>query len=298
MIALTFDHVINHLRSQMAQHGRPVHTERWQGRDIASNPAAQMFELLHVHVKCPMSGPHIADPMSLEHWRQDIKPNLPWTDAHFAERVSGVPMNPGTEWANWPWGRSADGFRRQAQFNHNYMERYWPKYAGAVQRPTHSATDWRHGMNERTESPDANRGIRHAYGDLMDVVMLLEREPMTRQAYLPIFFPEDTGYGDGDRKPCTLGYHFMVRDGGLDVFYPMRSCDLVRHFQDDLYLTVRLVIWMIETLRLRNGGGTAREWDNIKPGRFVMQISNLHCFVNDHIGLRREHDARIAKALS
>ena len=39
------------------------------------------------------------------------------------------------------------------------------------------------------------------------------KEPHTRQAWIPLFFPEDTGVGDGGRKPCTLGYQIIVREG-------------------------------------------------------------------------------------
>src|SRR5690606_21311676 len=30
-------------------------------------------------------------------------PDLPWSEQHFQERVSGIPMNPGESYLNWPY---------------------------------------------------------------------------------------------------------------------------------------------------------------------------------------------------
>ena len=99
----------------------PVKTERWQG--VAAN--TDTYELHNVCFELPLKG--VED---LDHWRRDIKPNLPWADDHFMERVCGEPVNPGVQWANWPYGLSAAKFRnKDERFNHNYMERLWPKYA-------------------------------------------------------------------------------------------------------------------------------------------------------------------------
>jgi thymidylate synthase len=105
---------------------------------------------------------------------------------------------------------------------------------------------------------------------------------MTRQAYLPVWFPEDTGIGDGGRKPCTLGYHFLVRNDRMHITYHIRSCDFVRHFRDDIYLTARLVWWMIDRLTEDHDH---HFWSGVKPGMFVMHIASLHMFVNDYIAM-------------
>jgi hypothetical protein len=72
------------------------------------------------------------------------------------------------------------------------MERYWPKYINWAQDE---------------EPQDAMFGIRYNYGDLNDVVDLLARSPATRQAVLPVWFPEDTGAVHGERVPCS---HFSI----------------------------------------------------------------------------------------
>lgn len=273
----TIEEAIEATESEMEHHGQRVHTERWQSWDISKRPEAEMVEVLHHSIMAPMISPY------LDYYKQQIQPNLPWADNHFVERVSGYPMNPGTEWANWPWSRHANKHRDAEQFNHNYMERYWPKFAGMVPSVTVSGEDFEKQFNQLIMSGDINhymlKGIRHKYGDLMDLVQLMAFEPTTRQGYFPVWFPEDTGVAHNGRKPCTIGYHFILRNNKLDVVYYIRSCDLYRHFRDDIYLTIRLVLWMIRKCRELN----APTWENVEPGNFVMHITSLHMFINDYI---------------
>ncbi len=280
------------LRGLMRTHSMVQKTEKWQGRDVSHKPDMVTHELLMMTVKVPMiheprwvgDGFH---PFDLDHWREDIKPNLPWADDHFAERVGGEPLNPGETWKTWPWAHSADTFRENQQFNHSYMERLWPRYAGMT-----------HGGLRTKEfysgDADAHRGIRWSYGDLESLVDLLVKEPRTRQAYIPLFFPEDTGIGDGGRKPCTLGYQFIMRDNQLHCYYPMRSCDLVRHYQDDVYLAVRLMLWVIEQCQ-KDEATIAPEhrkgmevWRNVVPGSLTMHMTSLHVFRNDMATLNKD----------
>lgn len=265
------------LREAMIEHGRPVHTETWQGRDISALPAASMFELLNVTTTL-----NLRRITSHDHWRAEVRPNLPWADEHFLERVSGEPLNPPPSWVRWPWANSADQFRESTKFNHTYPERFWPKYAG----------EGGHAFGGRiAENEEPHRGIRWTYGDLADVVTLLRQQPLTRQAYLPMFFPEDTGIGDGGRKPCTLGYQFIMRGGLLHCYYPMRSCDLVRHYRDDVYFAIRLLLWVLEQLQqvpAEGSAGNTSAWFPVMPGTLTMHMTSLHCFVNDMIALKKE----------
>jgi thymidylate synthase len=229
-------------------------------------------ELTHTAFSVPL--PH----EDRDLYAADIKPNMPWAEDHFRERVCGYPINPGLEWQNWPYNKSAASFLDdRGMFNHNYMERYWPKHAGYVAGP-HETADQFIGMVDVMpgSDPETRRGIMYNYGDLGDVVQLLSSDPYTRQAYLPVWFPEDTG-GGSKRAPCTIGYHFLMRDGKLDINYHIRSCDFVRHFRDDLYLTVRLLLWVLESCRL-----CSRDWNDVTPGLFIMQIGSLHIFRNDY----------------
>jgi hypothetical protein len=124
------------------------------------------------------------------------------------------------------------------------------------------------------------------------LVTLFLKDPMTRQGWIPLFFPEDTGWGDGGRKPCTLGYQFIVRDDlgqgpRLHIYYPLRSCDYVRHMRDDIYLAIRLALWLLEQLReaeqkqnpqLKHFG-----WDKVVLGTYTMHATSLHVFANDMV---------------
>lgn len=249
---------------------------RWQGLDVTTQPAALMREDLHVTMQAELSGWSGED---LAYYASAVKPNLPWADNHFEERVCGYPINPGTEWANWPFGVNAEkALDMHGQFNHNYMERYWPVRAGkAPAHPTRDVKEFFDLARHALLLDDTNRGIRHEYGDLGGLVRDLASEPDTRQAYLPVWFPEDTGDAHKGRKPCTLGYHFIMRNGKLDVTYYMRSCDLANHFRDDVYLTVRLLLWVLDQCRIQN----APAWRDVVPGKFTMHITSLHMFVND-----------------
>lgn len=266
--ARSFTRVAEALRSALLT-APPVKTERWQG--VALN--TDTFELRNACFEVDLAG--VED---LDHWRTDIRPNLPWADDHFLERVGGEPLNPGVQWANWPWSPSASKFKTE-RFNHSYMERLWPKYA----RRTPDGRLPVVGGSVR-KYPEGDKrphyGIAFHYGDLDDLVSLLAKEPHTRQGWIPLFFPEDTGVGDGGRKPCTLGYQVMVRDGRVHMYYPLRSCDFVRHWRDDCYLAVRLLLWITDQCRERTDA-----WKTFTPGSLAVHCTSLHIFENDRKSL-------------
>lgn len=274
----SFSIAIETTMTTMKHMAKAVKRGKWQGVDVSKKPDMTAFEISHYDIQVPL---HSTD---LQYYRDQIKPNLPWADDHFLERVCGDPLNPGVEWANWPWGKNADKFRMdptlvgdpslQPIFDHNYMQRYWPRWAGKFPDGVIPDPDFSEpGMLLRDHSP--HRGIYFTYGDLDDIVEELKQDISTRQAVLPMFFPEDTGYRPGRRKPCSIFYHFIADSDlrSLDIVYYLRSCDLVRHFRDDIYLTVRLLLWMIDQL---NSAGVV-----VRPGSFVMSIGNLHCFRAD-----------------
>lgn len=263
----SFQEAHSGLTKAFIERSHRIHTEKWQGLDITLHPDMVSYELMFESLRIDLGGR-----MDLDHWREDIQPNLPWADDHFEERVSGVPLNPGVEWANWPWGSSADKHRTEGEmFNHTYAERLWPRFANQV-GPLKTKNDFARGYKADVK---AHRGIRGEYGDLRTLVNKLAREQSSRQIYIPLYFPEDTGL-DG-RQPCTLGYLFLCRGGKLHVWYPMRSCDFVRHWRDDCYLAVRLALWVIQECRNIN----PRDWDDVVLGEYEMFHSSLHIFIND-----------------
>lgn len=245
----------------------PTHVGEWQSQKIEM----PMLEMLHVVFDMPI--PPISDPQYLG---QMLGARVPWAEDHFLERVGGEPLNPSPSEAWWPFAQkkdsnsNADYKSEGAAFSHTYPERMWPKAANGGKWMGTDALFTPHW------------GIRFEYGDLNDVVMQLFKSPMTRQAYLPIWFPEDTGAVHGKRVPCTLGYHFIIRDGKLDISYFMRSTDLLRHFQDDIYLAIRLAQWLVEQLNEWHWGeGHPPERAFIEVGTLVFHTANMHIFEGD-----------------
>jgi len=247
-------------KQSMLDQGYVVKTEKWQGIDAPDS----MWEKFN-HSFCFMT-PHTIDELVKE-----IKPNIPWADDHFEERVSGIPLNPppSNEW--WPFNqKSNEQFKKDTIFSHTYPERIWPKLAG----------DKFEKSLRSNEIEPAHTGIRFDYGDFQDVVNLLRKEPYTRQAYLPMWFPEDTGSVHGERVPCSLGWHFIRRGEYLHINYYIRSCDFIRHFRDDIYLACRKLHWALDQLRNLD----PENWNSVTPGWFTMHITSLHCF-NSEKGL-------------
>jgi thymidylate synthase len=255
-----------------------IEATKWQ----STNAPAPMVELLNQSFTLPLDG--LEDLAAIA---EVIRPNLPWADRHFEEeRVSGEPINPGETWKQWPYAASAAKHLREgenvAQYDHSYAERYWPKYAGMTDDGRLPGGKPDHGDFSST-GPCA--GIRFGIGDLDDVVQILAEDPLTRQAYLPIFYPEDVAAArQSKRIPCTLGYHFIHRFGQLHLYYPMRSCDFIRHWRDDIYLTIRLQLWILDRLREIDPD----TWMVVRPGTFRMHMTSLHMFTLDRENLRHK----------
>jgi Thymidylate synthase len=250
--------IIDMVGDSLSDQGTIEHVGEWQSlKGGEKDPRMTMLELNNVVLQGPIQ-------WSAEGLAKAVTPNLPWAEVHFQERVGGEPLNPGRAYTLWPWySGNVEQHKDPGQFSHTYMERFWPKLAnGGYKNSRGEATGLR------------NMGIRYLYGDLADVVSQLSRSPGTRQAYLPVWFPEDTGAVPKERVPCTLGYHFLVRGGCLDCTYFIRSCDYFRHLRDDIYLAGRLVQWMVEEINELNGDTIGSP----APGKLTMHIVNLHCF--------------------
>lgn len=239
-----FDGVYNRLAKHL-HYADLVDVGEWQSihGDI---PQAKTREVVDVVFSLQL-------PDSMSGLQQSVKPNFPWAEDHFQERVSGIPYNPPPSHEWWPFAqKNNDEHRKAEKFSHTYPERFWAK---------------------------PRMGIRYGYGDLDDVVTLLQRSPYTRQAYLPVWFPEDTGAVHGERVPCTLGYHFLRRGDKLSCRYFIRSCDFLRHFRDDVYMAGRLTQWIGDQI-------------HVAPGNLTMFIGSLHVFdgEQDILGVYYDND--------
>jgi len=242
------------LRNRVLYHSDEVVSRTWQAVDISDQPHMTPWEVENVVFE-------VALPNNIEGLQEIVKPNLPWAEDHFQERVSGKPWNPPPSSAWWPHAqKDNEEFKEDKRFSHTYPERFWPAEA----------------------NPDSDlgklygqmHGIRYPYGDLDDLVTQLARDPATRQAYLPVWFPEDTGAVALQRVPCTLGYHFMIRHGVINCNYFIRSCDFIRHFRDDVYMAWRLTQWIRDRVQ-------AQGHLEVGTGMLTMFIGSLHIFRGD-----------------
>ena len=216
---------------------------KWQGVELGIG----LFEIFNQFYT--MDIPNNIDELGLQ-----SSADLPWAEDHFQERICGKPLNPGFQYMNWPYYRGIKNdelFRGDGsgdQFSHTYMERFWCK-----------------------EKPDGNSriGIRYEYGDFNDFIERFKNDPHGRQSYFSIWHPEDQSKGDR-RLPCTLGYHFQVINNKLDCTYLIRSCDIFRHFHNDIYMTGRLMQYVVSKLIDTVPG--------LSVGSLHMWIGSLHCF--------------------
>lgn len=265
--------IYNELHHKLLDRADPVETH-WQAtRDVPMN---NTMELRNVSIETVI-------PRNDQGARLIVDPNLPWAEDHFQERVGGEPTNPGDQYYKWPFWRG--GHRDDHElFSHTYQERMWPRRTGG---------------GDTGHRDDENVGIRYRYGDLNDVVELLRREPYTRQAWLPIWFPEDTGAHHGGRVPCSIGYHFLLRAGKLHVTYLIRSVDFLRHFRDDVYMAMRLGQWVLDGLThadIPEDQPPHEErpwpWEDAAMGRLTMHMGSLHVFQGDLQNMTRNKPPR------
>lgn len=236
---MNLEKTIYEYRKFLLKYGNVVKTDDWQGLQ----DGFEFLELQSVSFKVEM-------PETIEDLATQTNAWLPWAEDHFQERICGEPLNPPPSHKYWLKGN--ENFLCDEKFSHTYPERFWPKTL-------------------------LENGIRFKTGDFEDLVRLLQRNRSTRQAYLPIYFPEDlSASNEGERVPCTLGYHIFIRDNKLNMMYPMRSCDAIRHFHNDLYMAGRLM----QTVRDRVDSC-------IEIGYLHFVCSSFHCFKNDEYTLKK-----------
>lgn len=70
----------------------------------------------------------------------------------------------------------------------------------------------------------------------------------------------------------------MMRQGYLHMNYAIRSCDFHRHFRDDIYLAIRMLLWVLQQLRKKD----LDTWSHVQPGYYSMWLGSLHLFKADY----------------
>lgn len=167
----------------------------------------------------------------------DLEPIQPWADAEWADRLSGIrghPVNPGEAWKlrSDLWTPLLE---EDGRFSYTYSER-----------------------------------LAHS---VPPVIFELYERPTSRQAYASVWDPRLDGFMMGTRRvPCSLGYHFMLRNGALDVTYTMRSSDFATHFDNDLWLALKLQTFVAEKI-------------NQPVGTLTHVVHSLHTYAKNVAGI-------------
>lgn len=225
-------------------------SKKWQAVDTPGN----LHEVINEYYQMQM-------PETIEEIGKETDADLPWAENHFQERISGNPTNPGYEYLNWPYYRPTehnDKFRNEDEgfFSHTYQERFWPN-----------------------KDLKGTGKMGYKLGDFNDLIERLKTDPGSRQAFYAIWHPQDSS-NEGVRLPCTIGYHFLVRKGKLHLTYLIRSCDIFRHFKNDVYMTVRLAQYVRDQVD-----------PELELGELSMWIGSLHCWEVEKVLLKtkKEH---------
>jgi hypothetical protein len=203
----TFPVAINEITRELKEMGILLHPKSVQNLDVSTNPDYDMFELQDYSYR-------VTQPQ----WQDIPLRSQEWFNAEFAERVSGIPLNPGEAW----------------KFRADYWKQFFSTKPG------------RQGIFD------------YAYPDrmsknLLNVIEALKADPYTRRAWLSVLSNEDPPSDFECRFPCSVGYHFMFRQDQLNMTYYLRSSDFFEHFNFDIALADRLKCYVADKVGMKPG---------------------------------------------
>lgn len=164
----------------------------------------------------------------------DLDPTQPWADLELEERLGIQPVNPGEAYKVRPevWDELLG---MNGRFSYTYSERLIPQ--------------------------------------LPLIIKTLTQYPESRQIFVSVW---DVGFDPTQlelaRVPCTLGYYLQFRHGKLNMTYLQRSCDFSTHYENDVWLAVRLLRYIAEEAKMESG-------------HFSHWIGSLHLFEKDVAGV-------------
>lgn len=161
------------------------------------------------------------------------KVNETWLNNEIEERLHGLagqPLNPGVAWIyNAEFWQK---FIRNNVFSYSYAERF--------------------------------------QAQLPYIIRELQNKPHTRQAIMTMYdrHQDMLHWGGRDRVPCSISYQFLLREDKLVLIYNQRSCDFVKFFPSDVWLTVNLLLHVAKAI-------------GKEPGQFIHFLGSLHAFAGD-----------------
>jgi len=228
--------MVNEVERDLFEMGTKYQSATVQDQDVADNPDFQTMELCGYAYMLTKFDP--ADLNNMINQSGNI--NKYWLIAEEKERLHGIekrsmdnekpPLNPGIAWhQNFVFWHK---FIRNEVFSYSYAERYQEQ--------------------------------------LPYIIRELKNRPNTRQAVMTMYdkHQDMMHWGGRDRVPCSLTYQFLLREDKLVLIYNQRSCDFVKFFPSDVWLTVGLLKYVAEKI------GKA-------PGQFIHFLGSLHAFAGD-----------------
>jgi thymidylate synthase len=242
----TFDEARGEIKRDLAEMGIKIENERMQDK-VGSFPTLELINYGYL-VTQPLFG--------------DLRPVQPWASREWEDRLNGIESNPsplGTAWTsrsdqhmNWEEFVEYDGKPLPIGVTLNTARETWPS---ANNDPIRFAYTY---------------GERFALNDqVLRVIRELRRNPFSRQLYVALWDPDvDIERLSVRRVPCSIGWHFMFRHNKLHVTYTMRSCDFVTHWENDVWLSMKLLEYV--------AGKVGAE-----VGQFSQFINSFHVYEKD-----------------
>lgn len=242
-----FKEAFPELKRELSEMGTDIAPQTVQDKIVANNPDYATKELQNYVYTVTNPDP------------SHLTPFQPWADAEWEERKAGIegkPVNPGQAWK----------MRQEAQGDLIT----WSDYLEVDGIPAHGEK----GKMRAAELADSGRAaFAYSYGDrfdigsqVLEIIQRLKEDNQSRQLYISLWDPHVDPQRLGYRRvPCSLGWHLMYRGGKLNITYFMRSCEFATHFQNDIYLTLKLQRYIAEK-------------SGLEPGMFVHWISSFHIY--------------------
>lgn len=222
--------MLREVERDLFEMGTRYQTATVQDKQVADDPRFQTIELMG-YSYCLTQWDEVLLREMLTY--PGILNRLEWCVEELDERLGYqpfVPLNPGRAWTIEKefWKR----FLRDDKFSYTYAERW----------------QWQ----------------------IPYVISELRQRPNTRQAILTMYEQSRDlmNWGGRDRVPCSLTYHFMMREGRLNLIYQQRSCDFVNFFAPDVYFAIGLLDHVAKEV-------------NVPSGQFIHNINSLHAFRGD-----------------
>jgi len=195
---------------------------------------------------------------------EDLTPVQPWADAEWAERRAGIegnPVNPGR------------AYRRRTDLDwSDYLEIDDVPFSTHPSRIAHMDVEAMHAHTSKVAFSYAYSERFSRFQQVRNVIARLKTDPASRQLVVGMWSMNDSTRLGQRRVPCSLMWHFLYRGGALHMTYFMRSCDFAAHFQNDVFLSLRLQEYVAEQTGL-------------KRGHFAQFMSSLHVYRKDVRGV-------------